>query len=108
MAATTRSTLRTPTPRNFAGCWTDTSRRAARWAASADAGRGRVLLQMWTPRPCARGLLPRGTRSATADVSLLQWWRHTGLLGTSGASLVPVPGVRLLHRPAHCVLDGLT
>ena len=41
-----------------------------------------VLLQMWTPRPCACGLLPRGTRSATAGVSLPQWSRPTELLGT--------------------------
>src|SRR3954452_16039430 len=73
--------------RNFAGCWTSTSRQGARWAVCAGVAVVPTLLQTWTPRPCALGLLPRGTRSAIADVSLLQWWRRSALLGISQRQL---------------------
>ena len=53
----------------------------ARWAARVGVAVVLVLLQTWTPRPCVLGLLPRGTRSAIADVSLRQWSRRTERLG---------------------------
>src|SRR3954452_25161792 len=83
MVGTTRLTLPKRTPTNSVRCWTPTSRRVARWAARAGVAVVPVLLQTWIPRPCALGLLRRGTRSAIADGSLLRSSTHTVRLGIS-------------------------